>query len=378
MTHRERFKNAASHKAVDRAVFDIAGNPQTKIDYACTKQDLAQLLGIDGEPVYRHCNPNLDERILEKLDIDTRGVGGMPTPATSHMREEGGVRYDELGIGYRTIDGRSEICFSPLKDFSMSELEAYEFPDPRKVDLRLIEKWAQDARWLHENTDYAVIAEHPVLGVFEAGCWMFGFDDYLYRLLAEPEIVHAFSKRWLEYQKEVIKVYYGALGEYIDCTTSGDDFGTQRAQFMSTATFDEMIAPYFKERITYTKKFTHAFYQHHTCGSVFDLLPSLIDCGVDILNPIQPGVYKMEPERLKEHYGDKLAFWGGIDTQSLLPQGTEAEIKQAVKKVLSIMDNRGGYILSPAHTIQYDVPAKNIVAMFNGAKEYYEENSHRV
>ncbi len=81
---------------------------------------------------------------------------------------------------------------------------------------------------------------------------------------------------------------------------------------------------------------------------------------------------------MKEHYGDKLAFWGGIDTQSLLPQGTEAEIKQAVKKVLSIMDNRGGYILSPAHTIQYDVPAKNIVAMFNGAKEYYEENGHRV
>ena len=83
---------------------------------------------------------------------------------------------------------------------------------------------------------------------------MFGFDDYLYRLLAEPEIVHAFSKRWLAYQKEVIRQYYGAIGAYIDATTSGDDFGTQKAQFMSTATFDEMIAPYMKERISYTKK----------------------------------------------------------------------------------------------------------------------------
>ncbi len=78
------------------------------------------------------------------------------------------------------------------------------------------------------------------------------------------------------------------MGEYIQCTTSGDDFGTQRAPFMSTATFQEMIAPYLKERIAYTKKFTNAFYQHHTCGAVFDLIPTLIDCGVDILNPIQP------------------------------------------------------------------------------------------
>lgn len=372
MEHRERFHRAVNHQKTDRAVFDLSGNPQTRVDYQQTKDALAAELGLEGPAVYLTSNHFLDERILTALDIDTRSVGGMPTPDTSHVREEGGVAYDAFGIGYRMMDGRAEICYSPLRDCTMSEFEAYEFPDPAKISQQQqLDQWAKDAEWLHTQTDYAVIAEHPVLGVFELGCWMFGFDDYLYRLIAEPEMVQAFSERWLAYQKEVIRQYYGALGPYIDATTSGDDFGTQRAQFMSTGTFDEMIAPYLKERIRYTKQFTKAYYQHHTCGCVFDLIPSLLDCGIDILNPIQPGVFKMEPERLKETYGDRLAFWGGIDTQDLLPHGSVEDIRKAVWHVLSVLDVNGGYILAPAHTIQYDVPARNLIAMYQSAKAYY-------
>ena len=201
---------------------------------------------------------------------------------------------------------------------------------------------------------------------------MFGFDDYLYRLLAEPEVVHAFSQRILEYQKRIIDTYYGAIGPYMDSTTSGDDFGTQRAPFMSLSVFNELIVPYFKERVHYTKQFApQAFFKHHTCGSVYDLLPSIIDCGVDILNPIQPGTYKMEPERLKESFGNRLTFWGGIDTQHLLPNGTPEDVKAEVKRVLSIMDQNGGFLLAPAHTIQDDVPAENLLAVYEGAREYY-------
>ena len=81
---------------------------------------------------------------------------------------------------------------------------------------------------------------------------------------------------------------------------------------------------------------------------------------VDILNPIQPGVYQMDCERLKADFGDRLAFWGGIDTQHLLPEGSEQEVKEAV-----------GHILSPAHTIQYEVPAQNVIDIYRGADEYY-------
>ncbi len=374
MTHRERFYEVVTHGHPDRAVYDLSGSPQTNIDYEVTKKELARLLNITGEKQGFY---NVDERILTALDIDTRRIGGMPTPVTSHCRKENGITYDSWGIGYKEIDGRMEICENPLRDCTIDEMMDYEFPDPEKVDRKLIQTWAEQAKMLHEQTDYAVVAEHPVLGVFELGCWMFGFDDYLYRLAGEPEMVHAFSQRVLDYQKKVIDIYYSALGRYIDCTTSGDDFGTQNGPFMSNEMFKEFIYPYFKERVAYTKQYTEAFYKHHTCGSVYSFIPMMLECGIDILNPIQPGVYMMECGRLKEKFGDRLTFWGGIDTQHLLNGGTEQEVKDVVKETLSVMDINGGYILSPAHTIQYDVPAQNLIALYRGADEYYEAKNGR-
>ena len=169
MEHRERFHRAVNHQKTDRAVFDLSGNPQTRVDYQQTKDALAAELGLEGPAVYLTSNHFLDERSLTALDIDTRSVGGMPTPDTSHVREEGGVAYDAFGIGYRMMDGRAEICYSPLRDCTMSEFEAYEFPDPAKISQQQLDQWAKDAEWLHTQTDYAVIAEHSVLGVFELG-----------------------------------------------------------------------------------------------------------------------------------------------------------------------------------------------------------------
>lgn len=368
MNHRERFYAVCRHEKADRAVFDLAGSPQTNVDSERVRKEMAAALGIPPpfDETYR-----LDERILRALDIDTRRIGGMPTPPTSHVRQEGNVYYDEFGVGRKLAGGHFEICDCPLAGKSIEEVEAYELPDPAKIDGALIDKWAAQAEFLHNETDYAVVAEHPVLGVFEIGCWMFGFDDYLCRLLLEPETVKLFSDRILEYQKAVIKKYYGALGAYIDVTTSGDDFGTQRAPFMAKETFDELIAPYLKERITYTKKFTAAFFKHHTCGSVFGLIPSLIDCGVEILNPIQPNAWQMEPDRLKAAYGDKIAFWGGIDTQNLLNYADKSEVRREVQRVLGILDQSGGYILAPAHTIQEDVKTENLLEIYRAAKEYY-------
>jgi uroporphyrinogen decarboxylase len=368
LSSRERFFEVASRRQADRAVYDLCGCPQTLIDYQETRDALGVCLGFTGAP--RGGFP-LDERILEHFDIDTRVVGGMPTPKTVHNRTEGGIRYDSYGIGYRFINGHEEICYNPLKDCTIDEMLAYPLPEAADLDRALIEEWAGRARFLHENTSYAIIAEHPVLGVFEIGCWLFGFDDYLYRLAAEPELVHAFSRRILAYQKEVIAVYYGALGRYIDCTTSGDDFGMQTGTFMSPMMFKDMVAPYLAERIAHTRKYTSAFYQHHSCGSIHPLIPLLADCGVDILNPIQPGAYMMEPERLKRDYGDRIAFWGGVDTQKLLPRGSPEEVREMVFRLLSVM-GRDGYILSPAHCIQRDVPAANIAAIYVGAKDYYK------
>jgi uroporphyrinogen decarboxylase len=367
MTHRERFKSVVTHEKADRAVFDLAGCPQTLIDYPETREALKTYLGFSGED---ESGFPIDERVLGFFDIDTRIVGGMPTPQTIHNRKGGEILYDSYGIGYKLINGHYEICHNPLRDASMDEMMAYPLPEADKVDRKLVSDWGRKAQYLHEHTDYAIIAEHPVLGVFEIGCWLFGFDDYLYRLAAEPELVHAFSRRILQYQKEVIDIYYSALGPWIDCTSSGDDFGMQTGTFMSVTMFNDCIAPYFSERVAFTKKYTDAFYEHHSCGSVHSLIPSLVKCGVDILNPIQPRTLMMEPERLKKDYGSVISFWGGIDTQELLPRSSPEAVEEEVKKILAIM-GKEGYILSPAHCIQQDVPVENIAAIYRGAKKYY-------
>ena len=364
MTHRERFTKTVTRQKTDRVVLDLCGSPQTCIDEQVTRDALAAYMGISG---HKQGPFQIDERILKKFDIDTRKVGGMPTPNTVHNREEAGVFYNSYGIGFKQINGHYEICHNPLKGASLDKMLAYPLPEAANIDVSQIKKWAEDARFLHENTNYAVIAEHPVLGVFEIGCWLFGFDDYLYRLAAEPELVHAFSQRILDYQKEVIHLYYSELGRYIDCTTSGDDFGMQSGPFMSLAMFDELILPYFKERISHTKKYTNAFFKHHSCGSVYEFIPSFINAGVDILNPVQPGTYKMEPERLKKDFGNQISFWGAIDTQDLLPNGSVQQVKAEVKRIVSIMAQGGGYILAPAHCIQPDVPPQNIAAIYEAA-----------
>ena len=214
-----------------------------------------------------------------------------------------------------------------------------------------------------------ICAEHPVYGIFELGCWMCGFDEFLYRIAAEPEFVEKFFEKVLDYQKKVLKQYYGRIGKYIHYTSSGDDYATQNAPFVSPGMFRDYIKPYFQERIRYTKELTDAYYLHHSCGSVYMLLDDLIDSGVEILNPIQPKAKDMGPERLKSEFGDRIVFHGGIDTQELLPFLDEQRIREEVAKTIDIMIRDGGYIFAAAHNIQEDVAPEKLTVMLETARK---------
>jgi len=120
----------------------------------------------------------------------------------------------------------------------------------------------------------------------------------------------------------------------------------------------------------YTKKFTDAYFLHHSCGSVFPLISELIDAGVEILNPIQPKAVFMDPANLKNNYGDKIVFHGGIDTQELLPYGNKNTIEESIKNTIEILNKKGGYIFAGAHNIQEDVPPQNLVYMLEAARKF--------
>ncbi len=374
MSRRDDFQRILHHECPERLVIDFGGNPLSSMEGQSMSR-LLEFLGYDAVEK-REFIPfgrvqRLDERLLKHFDIDTRSTGTILKPQDSLYRKISDNEYvDEWGIRRRYTGMYWDIVEYPLKGAELEDLENYQWPDPQSVDMKEIEEYASRAKKLYEETDYVICAEHPVYGIFELGCWLCGFDDFLIKMSIDEEFVHRLFEIVLNYQKKVIEKYYGALGRYVHYTSSGDDFATQTSMFVSPDMFRRLIKPYFKERITYTKKYTGAAYLHHSCGSVFPLIEDLIDCGVDILNPIQPKARDMQPEKLKNTYGNRMVFHGGIDTQDILPYGTKESIEETVRKTIEVMNRNGGYILAAAHNIQEDVPPQNLVYMLEAARKY--------
>ncbi|HEX2922598.1 MAG TPA: uroporphyrinogen decarboxylase family protein, partial [Chloroflexota bacterium] len=160
-------------------------------------------------------------------------------------------------------------------------------------------------------------------------------------------------------------------GDLIDIFFTGDDLGTQGGPQVSPETYRKVIKPrhgrFFKQ---IRDMCPHAQIALHTCGSVYLLLPDLIDIGVQVLNPIQVQAESMSPLLLKKEFGDKLSFWGAVDTQHVLPQGTTQEVEDEVRQRIHQLGQGGGYMVAAVHNIQPDVPLENVLAMYDAARKY--------
>lgn len=373
MSRRQNFFDTMNHKQPENVILDFGGNPISTME-GRSEEYLLNFLGYQKEPEEGKRlfgqTPRIDERILKHFDVDTRAVGKILTPMDSQFQIISDNEYiDEWGIR-RVFTGLYwDAVNTPLRDATLEDLDHYQFPNPDSISEKELEAIEARAKYLYENTDYVICGEHPVYGVFELGCWMCGFDDFLCRMVEEPEFVEKFFDKVLDYQKKVIEKYYGRIGKYIHYTSSGDDFATQQAPFVSPSMFREQIAPYYKERIRYTKQFTDAYYLHHSCGSVRMLLNDIIDTGVEILNPIQPKAAGMEPEALKNDFGNRIVFHGGLDTQEVLPFLDESAIRETVDHLMEVMLKDGGYIFAAAHNIQEDVAPEKLTVMLEEARK---------
>ncbi len=373
MSRIENFRETMRHRKPSDLVLDLGGNPLSGLE-GKSHENLMNLFGFTNRPKERYLFGKIgriDERILQCMDIDTRSVGEILHPEHSQFRFLTEDTYiDEWGIKRKFTGTYWDIVDPPLKGASADDLDSYFFPDAESIDRSLIGAMAAEAKKLWESGEYVVCAEHPVYGIFELGCWLCGFDDFLMRLFLDEGFVRKLFDKILEYQKKVIDLYYGALGGYIHYTSSGDDFAMQSDLFMPPQTFQKLVKPYLKERIDYTKRYTDAYFLHHSCGNVYKIIGDLIEIGVEILNPIQPVSEEMSPSWLKQNYGKQIVFHGGIDTQELLNFGSAAQIDESVHQTVEILDRDGGYIFAAAHNIQDDVPPENIVTMFHAARKY--------
>jgi uroporphyrinogen decarboxylase len=367
--YRERFTATMQHQPVDRSPIDLGGCPQATIISRRLEAGLVAELGYADAAPASGGYDWLDPRILAAFDVDFRSTGGIVSFRTPRNRTTPNGYVNEFGVRYQYAEPYADIVESPLYGATIDDVAAYEFPTlAQMADPGQIERWAQAARYWREESPFVVIGEHPVFGVLELACWLCGYDHLMMMLVLDPEFVHLLFGKILAFQKEGIRAYYEPLGRYLHITTSGDDFGTQRGPFMSPAMWREFVKPYFRERIAYTARFTDAVYLHHSCGSIFDIIPDLAEIGVGILNPIQP-VAHMEPERLKAAYGDRIVFHGGLDTQEVLPSGDPRTIDAAVGRLLRAMAPQasGGYIFAAAHNLQADVAPAAVARMFQTA-----------
>jgi uroporphyrinogen decarboxylase len=164
---------------------------------------------------------------------------------------------------------------------------------------------------------------------------------------------------WFEYSTRV----YEAAGGKLDIFYMADDYGMQDRMLISPACWRRVFKPIVKRFMDWG----HARglkTMLHSCGSIRPIIPDLIECGLDILDPIQPLANGMNPFELKREFGKDLCFHGGVDIQELLPHGKPQEVREAVKRLTEEVGKDGGYILAPAHQVQSDVPAENVLAIF--------------
>jgi uroporphyrinogen decarboxylase len=304
------------------------------------------------------------QKILEMYRVDFRTIrlkAPWNNPSTIYAD---GSYLDDYGVLMKPCEYYYDAVNRPLAgDITENDIKNSTWPDPyasgRTDGLR------EEAKRLYENTEYAIVADIMCGGPFEQALWMRGWEDFLADLYTEPALAEALMDKITEVDIGLWDVFLTEVGDYVDVVCQGDDLAMQDRSIIPLDVYNKYVKKYHKRIYDFIKTKTKAKIFHHSCGSVFELIPGLIDAGIDILNPIQTSAKNMEPERLKMNFGKDLTFWGGLDTQKVLPYGTVQQIQDEVKRVMEILGKDGGYVFAPGHNIQALVPPENIKAMMD-------------
>ena len=240
---------------------------------------------------------------------------------------------------------------------------------PGKMTEESLAGTVEKAKWLHDNTDYAVMTGFGG-SILESGQGLRGWGQFMMDMAGDRPLAEEIIGRLTEAHVHNAKVFMAALGDYIQVVQMGDDLGTQDGPQMSPQLYHDLIHPAHKAIYQAAKSAApQVAIFLHSCGSIRSLIPDLIDEGVELLNPVQTAAADMDPKELNDEYGDKLTFWGGgIETQSVLVDGTPDEVAAMAKERIEIFGPGGGYVFNQVHNIQAGVPPANIIAMYEAAK----------
>jgi uroporphyrinogen decarboxylase len=407
MTPRERVLAALNYQETPRVPIDLSGHRSSGIA-AMAYARLRDHLGLPKKPI-RVYDPVqqlaiVDEDVLQRFQVDTIELGrafaredkywadwtlpdGTPCqmPAWACPQRDNGDWVIRSQVSGRVIARMPASVWY----FEQTHWPFLEQDDPDQIEAAIPEcMWTavasppgpiasgpdgarvlrEGARRLRAQTDRAIIG---LFGgnLLEFGQFLYRNDNFFMLLAGEPERAHRFLDKLLELHLRNLDSFLAAVGESIDIILFGDDLGMQSGPQVSPAMYREYFQP--RERAMWQRvkqRAPHLKIMLHCCGGVRELLPGLIDAGLEAINPVQVTCKGMDAAGLKHDFGTRLTFWGGgCDTRDVLIKGTPAQVAEHVRRQVGIWRPGGGFVFQQVHNILADVPPANVVAMYDAA-----------
>jgi uroporphyrinogen decarboxylase len=380
-TPQERVNIALSHRSPDRVPVDFLAVPEIW-------ELLATRLEIAGAPLDdSHFFDPAWEEILRRLEVDCRVISydQFCAPPVSAFAAGGRTEWWKVqsrstparmwrwagkdGIAIEIFGRRFKVQTNELGSYeenipalaaaeSLADIQAHHWPDPDWWDFRPVKSVIRDM-----NRDQRRHIRFRMGAVFELAWQLRGMENFLTEMAADPAIPTYMMERITDILVEVTRRLMQEAGDDIDMLYFYDDVGSNLSLLISKKMWRTFIRPCHEKLIAVAKQRGKQV-MYHTDGAVRPLIPELIEMGVDVLNPIQPGAAGMEPAELKRDFGARLSFHGGVDIVGLLPKGSAADVREAARRLANDLGRDGGYIMAGSHHIQCDTPLKNIFALY--------------
>ena len=360
LKHRERVLMALNHEVPDRCPMQISFTPEfaarLEVDLKVKDQGFHNPHGGGNTYVLER---TLDEDMLLTSVGWVNGYYQEGYQDVDHYQDEWGVTWRTVEYTTRFGKGKYTEPFGhPLVDDGL--IASYSAPDPHRGSL-----YTEAKRVIKEyKNEYWIVGVTPTT-IFEAAWALRGFEKLLIDMAKDPDKANRILDFPYRYHK-VVTENLVKLG--VDMIWLGDDVGGQYSMLMSPKMWRTYLKPRMAELIGSLRLINpHIKVAYHTDGVVYPIIPELIEIGIDVLNPVQP--MAMDPQKLKQAYGDKLCFWGSMDIQRTLPFGTTSEVKQEVLTRIKTIGRDGGLIIGPTHNVQLDTPLENFWAMLDTIRE---------
>lgn len=394
MTSRERVLTALNHKEPDKIPIDFGGMGSTGI-MAITYNRLKQELGLNNR-VTRMLDITQQLAIPEKEILDLFQVDVISLDS-SYLQSEREWKQWQLpdkskveipielmpqwnGEEWVLMDGDRvkarmpesclyfENCNPPLENATTeNDIQNHSWHFYSDEYFRYLEN---KAKQLNEETEYAIMGSFGG-NIIEEYQILRGYSNSMLDLVADPNFAEALIGKITEVHLINLEKYLQAVSKYIQVIQMGDDLGMQSGPQISLELYQTFIKGAHKKIYKYVKNNSDLFLFLHSCGSIYDFIPDLIDAGVDILNPVQFSAANMDSLNLKKKFGDKITFWGGgVDTQKVMPFGTPEEVSNQIEQQIKIFSPGGGFVFAAVHNIQANVPTENIIKLFETAIKY--------